>query len=112
MCLLKFDDDDEAIRRANDTIYGLSASVITESPRRAHKFIRKLKAGTVWVNAHKYGHSRGDGDGTKLRLLFVLSSRFDSRLPFGGYKNSGMGRELSLQALDNYLETKSVFYEL
>ena len=74
-------------KRANDTIYGLAASVWTQNLSIAHKVARGLRAGTVWVNCHNV---------------------FDASLPFGGYKQSGWGREMGEEVLNNYLETKAV----
>ncbi len=79
--------DDDLIRRANDSIYGLAAGVWTQDISKAHHLAAKIKAGTVWVNTY---------------------SVFDPSLPFGGYKQSGWGREMGAQVLDHYLEHKTV----
>jgi phenylacetaldehyde dehydrogenase len=79
--------DDDLIRRANDTIYGLAAGVWTTNVGKAHKIANLLRAGTVWVNCYNI---------------------FDASMPFGGYKQSGWGREMGHEVLKNYLETKSV----
>src|ERR1700723_3181444 len=79
--------DDELIRRANDTVYGLAAGVWTSNIKRAHRIANQLRAGTVWVNCYNI---------------------FDASMPFGGYKQSGWGREMGSEVLKNYLETKSV----
>jgi phenylacetaldehyde dehydrogenase len=84
---MPFRDLDEAIRLANDTEYGLSASVWTRDLGKALSVVKRLNAGTVWVNAHN--------------LL-------DPALPFGGFKQSGVGREHGREVLDAYLETKAV----
>jgi aminobutyraldehyde dehydrogenase len=84
-----FSDEDEAIRRANSTPLGLSASVWTENGRRAHHAAARLDAGTLWVNAH-----------------LVLASE----VPWGGFKGSGYGRDLSIYALDDYSRTKHVMH--
>ncbi len=84
---LPFDGLDEAIRIANDTRYGLAASVWTRDLGKAFKVVKALKAGTVWVNSH---------------------NTVDPNVPFGGMKQSGIGREHGRAALDGYLETKSV----
>jgi phenylacetaldehyde dehydrogenase len=89
VCVVPFSDreTDAIIKRANDTIYGLAASVWTENLSLAHKVARSLRAGTVWVNCHNV---------------------FDASLPFGGYKQSGWGREMGEEVLNNYLQTKAV----
>ncbi len=84
-------DVDEAVRIANDTSYGLAAAVWTRDVAQAHDVASRLKAGTVWVNT--YGAT-------------------DTRSPWGGYKDSGFGRELGRQALDLYTEYKSVWINL
>lgn len=84
---LPFEGLDEAIRIANDTRYGLAASVWTRDLGKAFKVTKALKAGTVWVNSH---------------------NTVDPNVPFGGMKQSGIGREHGRAALDGYLETKSV----
>ena len=82
-----FDDIDTAVRLANDTVYGLGASVWTNNLSQANRLIGKIKAGSVWVNCHN--------------LL-------DPAVPFGGYKMSGFGKELGSVARDLYTESKSV----
>ena len=82
-----FDEPEEALRLANDSSYGLAASVWTENLAHAHRFADDLQAGTVWINAH---------------------SMFDAALPIGGYKQSGWGRESGLAAVENYLQLKTV----
>ncbi len=77
--------------QANDTIYGLAASVWTRDLSTAHKMARKIRAGTVWVNCHNV---------------------FDAALPFGGYKQSGWGREMGAEVLNNYTELKAVTVKL
>jgi phenylacetaldehyde dehydrogenase len=82
-----FDEPEEAVALANDTEYGLAASVWTESLSSAHRLAADIKAGTVWINSH---------------------SMYDASLPIGGVKQSGWGRDSGHQAVDNYLETKTV----
>lgn len=84
-----FRGEDEAVRRANDVPYGLSASVWTENARRSHDVPARIDAGTVWVNSH-----------------LVLAND----VPWGGFKGSGYGRDLSLYALDDYSRTKHVMH--
>ncbi|KAF3355544.1 hypothetical protein VdG1_06956 [Verticillium dahliae VDG1] len=87
----KFSSDAEVIAKANDTSYGLAAALFTQKIGRAHKVARKLQAGMVWIN------SSGD-------------SHFG--IPFGGYKSSGIGRELGQYALDAYTQSKAVHVNL
>jgi acyl-CoA reductase-like NAD-dependent aldehyde dehydrogenase len=86
-----FTDEDEALTRANDTPFGLAASVWTADARRSHDVASKLDFGTVWVNAH-----------------LVLASE----VPWGGFKGSGYGRDLSIYALDDYSRTKHVMHSV
>ena len=87
MQVLRFEDIDEVIERANTTDYGLAAAVWTQDIKKAHAIADRVRAGTVWVNCYDV---------------------FDAAAPFGGYKTSGIGRELGEQALDNYTENKTV----
>jgi aldehyde dehydrogenase (NAD+) len=87
MSILRFDDIDEALGRANRTAYGLAAAVWTRDMSKAHRIASGLKAGTVWVNCYDV---------------------IDTAAPFGGYKMSGLGRELGEYALANYTEVKTV----
>jgi phenylacetaldehyde dehydrogenase len=89
LCAERFNDDDleRLANIANDTSYGLAASVWTRNVSLAHKMASRIKAGTVWVNCHNI---------------------FDAALPFGGYKQSGWGREMGEFVFNNYLETKAI----
>jgi aldehyde dehydrogenase (NAD+) len=87
MSVFKFKDMDEIIERANKTMYGLAAAVWTQDVNKAHHVANNVRAGTVWVNCY---------------------DAFDAAAPFGGFKMSGIGRELGEVALDNYLEDKTV----
>lgn len=87
MSILKFRTDEEVIDRANNTIYGLAAGVISQNASRAISVANQLRAGTVWINCY---------------------DNFDAAAPFGGYKQSGHGREKGEAALDNWLETKTI----
>lgn len=92
LSVITFKDADDALRIANDTIYGLAAAVWTRDINTAFKMAKGIKAGTVWVNAY---HSAG--------LPFM---------PYGGYKQSGIGRELGHEGLDEYMETKAIQVKL
>lgn len=88
---MPFDDLDDVIRRANTSEYGLAAGLWTQDVKKAHYVANELKAGTVWVNCYNV---------------------FDAASPFGGYKQSGIGREMGSYALENYTEVKSVWINL
>lgn len=88
---MPYDDLDEVAAWANDTPYGLGASIWSNNLSKVHRLIPKIQSGTVWVNCH---------------------STLDPGMPFGGYKQSGMGRDMGRTALDAYLETKSVFINI
>jgi acyl-CoA reductase-like NAD-dependent aldehyde dehydrogenase len=89
--VIPFDDIDQAIARANGTRYGLAAGVWTRDLKKAHKVARAIKAGTVWVNTYNL---------------------YDPGASFGGYKQSGFGRELGSAALEGYTERKTVWIDL
>jgi aldehyde dehydrogenase (NAD+) len=91
LAVLPFADEEQAVTLANDTIYGLAAAVWTRDLKRAHRMARRIHAGTVWVNTYH---------------------PLDAASPFGGYKQSGFGRELGASALDLYTQTKSVWIDL
>jgi phenylacetaldehyde dehydrogenase len=84
---LPFTDPEEFVTRANDNVYGLAAGVWTKDIGKAHRTAELLRAGTVWINCYNI---------------------FDAALPFGGYKQSGWGREMGHEVLNNYTEVKSV----
>ena len=89
--VITFKDDDELIQKANDTIYGLSAGIWTQNITRAHSFAKAIKAGVVWINTY---------------------NMMNAASPFGGYKQSGYGREMGKGALDLYTQVKSVWVDL
>jgi aldehyde dehydrogenase (NAD+) len=91
LATIPFDDVERVAQLANDNMYGLAAAVWTNDVRKAHNFARRVKAGTVWVNAYNL---------------------YDAALPFGGYKQSGFGRELGMHAIEHYTELKSVWVNL
>ncbi len=87
LSVIRFKTLDEAIRIANDTLYGLSASVWTKDIDKAMTISRKVKAGTIWINTFMNGYAE---------------------LPFGGYKESGLGREMGTAAIDEFTEMKTI----
>jgi len=91
LAIIPFEEEEEAIRIANNTVYGLAAGVWTSSMRRALLMSERLEAGTVWINTY--------------RAVSYLS-------PFGGYKRSGIGRESGAEAIREYLQTKSVWVDI
>ena len=89
--VITFKDEDDLIRQANETVYGLSAGIWTRDIVRAHRFAKEIKAGVVWINTF---------------------NMFSPASPFGGYKQSGYGREMGKHALDLYTQVKSVWVDL
>uniref|UniRef100_A0AC34GKU3 Aldehyde dehydrogenase domain-containing protein n=2 Tax=Panagrolaimus sp. ES5 TaxID=591445 RepID=A0AC34GKU3_9BILA len=87
MSIIKFDTEKDLVEKANNTIYGLAAAVVTKDIDRALHVANNIRAGTVWVNCYNV---------------------FDAAAPFGGYKMSGIGRELGEAGLDAYTEQKTV----
>ncbi|EHD20611.1 MULTISPECIES: aldehyde dehydrogenase family protein [Brenneria] len=87
LCVSRFSDDDEAVAQANASIYGLAASLFTRDLSRAHRVAQRLKAGTIGVNTHHV---------------------IDPALPFGGFKQSGWGREMGWEAIELYTELRSI----
>jgi acyl-CoA reductase-like NAD-dependent aldehyde dehydrogenase len=91
LATLRFNDEDEAVQIANGTIYGLVSAIWTRDIRLAHRMAARVKAGSVWINTY---------------------NGFDSGSPFGGYKQSGFGRDLGAYALEQYTNVKSVWVGL
>ncbi|WP_031759810.1 aldehyde dehydrogenase family protein, partial [Pseudomonas aeruginosa] len=91
LSVIEFEDAEEAVRIANDTPYGLAAAVWTSNLSKAHLTAKALRAGSVWVNQYDGG---------------------DMTAPFGGFKQSGNGRDKSLHAFDKYTELKATWIKL
>jgi len=91
LAVLTFKGTDEAIALGNRSMYGLAAGIWTKDIQKAHRTARAIRAGTVWINSYNF---------------------YDSGAPFGGVKASGFGRDLGRDALDGYLETKTVWVSL
>ncbi|HEV8400529.1 MAG TPA: aldehyde dehydrogenase family protein [Gemmatimonadales bacterium] len=91
LAVLSFDDFDAGVKLANNTVYGLAAGIWTKDIQKAHRAAKAIRAGTVWINSYNF---------------------YDSGAPFGGFKASGFGRDLGREALDGYLETKTVWVQL
>lgn len=90
LCLIPFDDEDEAVHLANDSHFGLAAGVWTKDLARGHRLTRRLRVGTVWLNTYR---------------------KSSYSMPFGGFKDSGIGRENGMEAIHEYTETKSVWVD-
>ena len=88
LSVIRFKDEDEAVRIANDTQFGLAAGIWTQSMRRALTMANRVRAGTVWVNNYRSTSTTS---------------------PFGGFKMSGVGREGGIAGIREYMETKSVW---
>lgn len=91
MAVLDFDSEEEVVRRANDTIYGLGAGVFTSDLATAHRVVAQLEAGTTWINNYNLA---------------------PVELPFGGHKQSGIGRENGVEGLQQWMQVKSVYVEM
>ena len=91
VAVAKFKTEEEVIELANDTSYGLAAGIHNKDYERALRVTSQLQAGTTWVNMYNFVHWS---------------------IPFGGYKESGIGRECGEAALENYTETKAVFFNM
>jgi aldehyde dehydrogenase (NAD+) len=91
LAVVEFDGVDDAVRLANQTIYGLAAGIWTRDVKKAHTVARAIRAGTVWINTYNF---------------------YDSAAPFGGFKASGFGRDLGREALESYTEVKTVWVAL
>jgi len=89
--VIPFKDETDAVLQGNDTTYGLAAGLWTQDVSKAHRVARAIRAGTVWINCYNV---------------------FDPIAPFGGYKESGYGRELGKYALDLYTQVKSVWLKV
>ena len=91
LSVIPFEDEEELVRQANDTHFGLAAGIWTRDIQRAHRVAHALKAGTVWINSYR-------------------TVSFNA--PFGGYKMSGLGRENGVESIREYTQVKSVWVEL
>ena len=90
-CAITFKDEDDLLKQANETIFGLSAGIWTQDITRAHRFAKNVHAGVVWINTF---------------------NMFNAASPFGGFKQSGYGREMGKHALELYTQIKSVWVDL
>src|SRR4029078_13260652 len=85
---IEYDGADDAVTKANDTIYGLHGAVYSADPERAYEFARRMRSGSVTVNG----------------------MAVDIKMPFGGFKQSGMGREGGIEGIEGYFETKTIYF--
>ena len=91
LCAMPFDNEEDLIAQANDTVYGLASGIWTADYKRAYRVARALEAGIVWINTYK---------------------QFSTSAPFGGFKDSGLGREKGLQGIRTYQQVKTLFWSL
>ena len=91
LAVLAFDDFEQGVKLANQSMYGLAAGIWTKDIQKAHRAARAIRAGTVWINCYNF---------------------YDSGAPFGGFKASGFGRDLGREAVEGYVETKTVWVGL
>ena len=91
LAVLPFEDEDELVFQANDSVYGLACGIWTENARRAWRLARRIDAGTVWINTYK---------------------QFSISTPFGGWKHSGLGLEKGRHGVRAYMRQKSVYWGL
>jgi phenylacetaldehyde dehydrogenase len=91
VCAIAFGSEKDVVHSGNETSFGLASGIWMRDLNKAHRTAHRLRAGTVWINCY---------------------SVFDAAKPFGGYKESGWGRQMGHNALENYLETKSVVTQL
>ncbi|THH09718.1 hypothetical protein EW146_g8603 [Bondarzewia mesenterica] len=112
--IIKFEDEDDVVRQANDSVYGLAAAVFTQDITRALKVAHRLKAGTTWVRFSLFVNTDGLADFVHVRDDFQVNcaNQLHAQIPFGGYKASGIGRELGEYALQHYTAIKAVHVNL
>ena len=91
LCAIPFDDEDDLLEKSNDISYGLAAGIWTADYKRAWRVARALEAGMIWINTYK---------------------QFSTAAPFGGFKNSGLGREKGLQGIRTYQQVKTLFWSM
>lgn len=91
MSILEFDTEEEAIKRANDTIFGLAGGVFTKDIQRGHRVANSIEAGSVWINTYNL---------------------YPTEVPFGGYKHSGVSRENGTAAIDFFTQTRTIYVEM